>query len=276
MTCGIAWPCPPGRRACRGGGHSLRSRWPRGSHWGRVPLLRGLVLAASPITPESAIRGAGRAGLKQDQCIGFEMLWIGIYRDIGSVIHDIVRHGSVELESIPVKYCEWFKSVILDIYTTTTLETAFIQEVYDSPAEPSRQGSWLQVWPTGDEDNVAMNVDVTCDPVPRRQTIGKFSIYLIVFVVLTLQLTVQASDQALPTDKTTTVKVVVSVPRDNDPPRFERSLYNVDIPESQTVGSTIAEIKASDANRQVRENIWIVIIIYWYFRCDYNFGLFIW
>ena len=76
---------------------------------------------------------------------------------------------------------------------------------------------------------------------------------LTLLVLLPLQLTVQASDQALPSDRTTTVQVVVTVPRDTQPPTFERQLYNVEIPEAQPVGSTIAEIKANDANKQVSD-----------------------
>lgn len=73
---------------------------------------------------------------------------------------------------------------------------------------------------------------------------------------LTVQLTVQASDQALPTDKTTTVQVLITVPRDNKPPKFERTIYNADIPESKQVGSEVVVVRASDENRQVRQKVY--------------------
>ncbi len=72
------------------------------------------------------------------------------------------------------------------------------------------------------------------------------------FVLLSfLQLTVQASDQALPTDRTTTVQVLVPVPRDDKPPKFERTVYTTEIPEYKDVGSEVITVKANDENRQV-------------------------
>ena len=66
-----------------------------------------------------------------------------------------------------------------------------------------------------------------------------------------LQLTVQASDQALPTDKTSTVQVIVSVPRDNSPPRFESNLYTAEITEAQPVGEVITNVVASKNSKAI-------------------------
>jgi protocadherin Fat 4 len=66
----------------------------------------------------------------------------------------------------------------------------------------------------------------------------------------TYTLSIQASDQALPTDQTTTVQVIVTVPRDDKPPRWERTVYNAEIPESKEVGAEVTIVKATDDNRQ--------------------------
>ena len=71
---------------------------------------------------------------------------------------------------------------------------------------------------------------------------------------LMLQLTVEASDQALPADKTTTVQVIVSVPRDSRPPRFDRNQFTATLPENKPVNSSVVTVRARDPNQQVRHS----------------------
>ena len=63
-----------------------------------------------------------------------------------------------------------------------------------------------------------------------------------------LQLTISASDQALPTPKSSTTQLIVNVPRDNTPPRFDEREFEVEISEGQAVNSRISEIRARDDN----------------------------
>ena len=67
---------------------------------------------------------------------------------------------------------------------------------------------------------------------------------------LLLQLSVQASDQALPTDRTEVVQVIVSVPRDNAPPQFDITTETVDVGENAAVGSKVVTLRARDDNLQ--------------------------
>ena len=66
-----------------------------------------------------------------------------------------------------------------------------------------------------------------------------------------LQFTVRASDQALPTPKTTDVQVTVSVPRDIKLPEFRNDEYKVTVNEDNEVGDDIIEIRADDDNLKV-------------------------
>ena len=62
---------------------------------------------------------------------------------------------------------------------------------------------------------------------------------------------VEASDQALPTPKTSTAQVVVTVPRDTRPPYFELDSYVANITEDKPRNSHILDIKARDDNQKV-------------------------
>ena len=66
-----------------------------------------------------------------------------------------------------------------------------------------------------------------------------------------LQLTIQASDHALPTPRKATVQVIVSVPRDNAPTLFDKKQYAATISERTKVNVTVIEVMARDANLQV-------------------------
>ena len=68
------------------------------------------------------------------------------------------------------------------------------------------------------------------------------------------QLTVQASDHALPTPRTATVQVILTVPRDNAPTLFDKPEYTATISERAEVDVMVTEVKAHDENLQVREN----------------------
>ena len=61
----------------------------------------------------------------------------------------------------------------------------------------------------------------------------------------------EASDQALPNERTTTVQVIITVPRDNAPPEFERTIYTAEIMESVSVGTSVLDVKAVDDSRVV-------------------------
>ena len=63
---------------------------------------------------------------------------------------------------------------------------------------------------------------------------------------------VQASDQALPTDRTTNAQVTITVPRDTTPPRFEQPEYTVEVAEDVNLGSGVIEVKATDESLKVR------------------------
>lgn len=62
----------------------------------------------------------------------------------------------------------------------------------------------------------------------------------------------QASDQALPAEKTSTVQVIISVPRDTRPPYFVQDTYTMDIGEDQAINMNIITIQARDDNLKVR------------------------
>ena len=65
---------------------------------------------------------------------------------------------------------------------------------------------------------------------------------------LTSQLTVKASDQALPQEQTTTVQVIITVPRDNSPPEFSTNTYSAETMESAAIGTSLIEVRATDNN----------------------------
>ena len=61
-----------------------------------------------------------------------------------------------------------------------------------------------------------------------------------------MQLNIQASDQALPAAKTSTVQLIVTVPRDTRAPEFEQDRYEVDITEDKEVNTRVIDINARD------------------------------
>ena len=73
----------------------------------------------------------------------------------------------------------------------------------------------------------------------------------IFFIVLPLQLTIEASDQALPDDQVTTATVVIMVPRDQQPPSFERPEMTAQTSETRNIGETILNFRARDNNLAV-------------------------
>ena len=76
------------------------------------------------------------------------------------------------------------------------------------------------------------------------------------------QLTVQASDHALPTPRTATVQVILTVPRDNAPTLFDKLEYAANISERVEVDVMVTEVKAHDENLQVGENNVYIIYLY--------------
>ncbi len=69
-------------------------------------------------------------------------------------------------------------------------------------------------------------------------------------------MTVTASDQALPTDRTSTTQVIITVPRDTDPPTFERPEYTAEIGEDAIVGTAVLDLQARDNNLEVCVLCW--------------------
>ena len=65
----------------------------------------------------------------------------------------------------------------------------------------------------------------------------------------------QASDIALPTPRKATVQVIVSVPRDNAPTVFDKQQYTATISETTELNVKVKEVKAHDANLQVRAGL---------------------
>ncbi len=74
-----------------------------------------------------------------------------------------------------------------------------------------------------------------------------FSIYLLIIP----QLTIEASDQALPDDRVTTATIVVTVPRDRQAPTFDRAEITAQLTETRNVGETVTNFRARDENLQV-------------------------
>ena len=74
-----------------------------------------------------------------------------------------------------------------------------------------------------------------------------------VIFVLVPQLTIEASDQALPDDQVTTTTVVITVPRDRQPPRFERPEMTAQASETRNVGETLLNFRARDDNLAVSQ-----------------------
>ena len=69
--------------------------------------------------------------------------------------------------------------------------------------------------------------------------------------MLPLQLTIEASDQALPDDQVMTTIVIITVPRDRQPPSFERPEMNAQTSETRNIGETLLNFRARDENLAV-------------------------
>ena len=74
---------------------------------------------------------------------------------------------------------------------------------------------------------------------------------VLLIVSLSSQLTIEASDQALPDDQVTMATVVVTVPRDRQPPRFSQPEISAQTSDTRNIGETVAQFRASDQNLAV-------------------------
>ena len=66
----------------------------------------------------------------------------------------------------------------------------------------------------------------------------------IVVINLTFQLTIEASDQALPDDQVTTATVLITVPRDRQPPSFERPEMTAQTSETRNIGEDHSQLQS--------------------------------
>ena len=89
----------------------------------------------------------------------------------------------------------------------------------------------------------------------------------IFFIVLPLQLTIEASDQALPDDQVTAATVVITVPRDQQPPSFERPEMTAQTSETRNIGETILNFRARDNNLAVCLNFHANVLNIPFFKC---------
>ena len=76
-------------------------------------------------------------------------------------------------------------------------------------------------------------------------------IFYTAMFMLPLQLTIEASDQALPDDRVMTTTVIITVPRDRQPPSFERPEMNAQTSETRNIGETLLNFRARDENLAV-------------------------
>ncbi len=83
---------------------------------------------------------------------------------------------------------------------------------------------------------------------------------LTIFLLCVAQLTIEASDQALPDDRVTVATVVVTVPRDRTPPRFNEAEITARVAETRNIGDTIAQFRARDDNVAVSRALHVLVL----------------